>query len=354
MNQILFPRVSYDGSIISKTDLEDWYISAKVEKKDSVSGKKITKAFIDIIETNLNSIIKNNSKEERLLNSIKGNLKSIILYSPEKLMKVTKIIDNYFHDILINSKGETTSFNKDILEAFGYGSYRGNILIKLAEKLNIKSCPYCNMHYTLFAEDGNRKDDRLAKFQYDHFFDKAEYPFLSMSLYNLIPSCGICNQSKSKGKLSLKFHPYKSNIADQFYFSVNNPLSLLIGAKDRIEIKLNHDSSSEEEVSEFNQMFNIQTLYRRHRDVAQEVFDKAYMESYYGETLFFKFLNKPLSKEYLGRLLYGTYLENSDIEKRPMSKFIQDLRKQALSNFMIEKTDDIHLPQTGISVHTKQ
>jgi hypothetical protein len=183
------------------------------------------------------------------------------------------------------------------------------------------------MSYTLFAEDGKQK---LAKLQFDHFFDKSEYPFLSMSLYNLIPSCAVCNQGKSTGHLSLNYHPYESAISDQFHFRVVNPLELFVGAKiDKIEIDLVEDSSSRNELKEYDDMFHIKSLYQRHRDVAQEVFDKAYQEKYY---IFnpFSFLKK--GKNYRLRLEYGTYMDESDIEKRPLSKFIQDIRKQALGD----------------------
>jgi hypothetical protein len=149
-----------------------------------------------------------------------------------------------------------------------------------------------------------------------------------MSLYNLIPSCPVCNQGKSTGHLSLKFHPYKSSISDQFHFRVVNPLELFEGAKiDKIEIELVGDGSSKNELQEYDDMFHVKSLYQRHRDVTQEVFDKAYQEKYY--------LNNPFTfmddKCYRLRLSYSAYINESDIEKRPMSKFIQDIRKQALS-----------------------
>ena len=327
MNKITFPRTSYDGSQIDQKGLEDWFINAKVEKGN--------KNLVNAIENNLNSV-KNNYKssdQQRLLNLLIKNLQCILLADPQKLERYTKCSDSKFKNILKNKKNKATKFNKAILKAFNYEGFRKNILITLTEKLNIKTCPYCNMHYTLFAENGKSYSKKLTKFQFDHFFDKADYPFLSMSLYNLIPSCAVCNQGKSKGKISLKFHPYYSDIASQFKFRVEDPLPLLCGGKDRIEIKLETDFTSKKDVDEFNEfnnMFNIQTLYRRHRDVVQEVFDKAYMETYYYSGSFLKFLNTK-QKDYFERLLYGTYLSATEIEKRPMSKFIQDIREQALS-----------------------
>lgn len=46
-------------------------------------------------------------------------------------------------------------------------------------------------------------------------------------------------------------------------------------------------------------------------------------------TAFATFLSGAAS-DYMIRLAYGTYMNEHEIEKRPMSKYIQDLRKQAL------------------------
>ena len=109
-----------------------------------------------------------------------------------------------------------------------------------------------------------------------------------------------------------------------------DPLSLYSGGKkDRIELNMIPDNATQAEIKEFDDTFHLRTLYRRHGDIAQEVFDKAYEEPYYLDSSSFKFLSGAAS-EYMLRLTYGAYLDKDEIEKRPMSKFIQDLRKQAL------------------------
>lgn len=320
MNQITFPRTSYDGSSVTQKDLETWYCgdieSAILNRLNAID----TAAF--------------GFFEKRTLSWIKCNLHSILLASPKWMQRVTAMVDKFDNGIFrqkdANNQWQSTAFGKAIYEAFHYDGYRKNTLILLAEKLNVKSCPYCNMHYTLFAENGKYYKDKLTKFQYDHFFDKAEYPFLSMSIYNLIPSCGVCNQGKSTGHLSLKFHPYANSIAEQFHFKVIDPLTLYSGGKkDRIELEFIPDNATAAELKEYNDMFHIHTLYRRHGDIAQEVFDRAYEETYYLDTSSFKFLSGAAS-DYMLRLTYGTYMNEHEIEKRPMGKYIQDLRKQAL------------------------
>ncbi len=314
MNKIKFPRISYNGTIIERKDLEKWFFI-------EVSPR--------IIKRLLKISIQPNSIESKVLELIIKHLPNILLDNPKDLLKYTKLVDLHYNGVFHNAKGKT-EFGKKIYNAFDYKYYRTetNVLVLLAEKLNVKACSYCNMNYTLFAEDNKI---RLAKFQFDHFFDKSKYPFLSMSLYNLIPSCAVCNHGKSTGKVSLRFHPYDSDICDQFHFEANTPLTIFSGAKldkDKIGINLIPDACTQQELDVFDNTFNIKTLYSRHRDIVQEVYDKAYEEPYYLNPSNFHFLNgKP--SEYLQRLWMGTYTKKSEIEKRPMTKLIQDLWKQA-------------------------
>ncbi|MCQ2959994.1 MAG: hypothetical protein MJ198_07390 [Bacteroidales bacterium] len=198
----------------------------------------------------------------------------------------------------------------------------------MARILNVKICPYCNMQYTLVADENSSS---LAKFQFDHFFSKQEYPWLSMSLYNLIPSCAECNHGKSTGTLGLKFHPYKSDIYKQFVFRIPNTEDVLydIQKKDYINIDLIHqNATTSTELKEYYQMFHIKTLYQRHGDIAREVFAKAYQYPYWSNPQNYNWVPNYSPMNQL-RLYLGTYVRQEEIEKRPMTKFIQDLWEQA-------------------------
>lgn len=52
-------------------------------------------------------------------------------------------------------------------------------------------CPYC-------SEENIEPTDNTKK-QIDHFLPKRQYPFFALSFYNLIPSCGTCNEIVNKG-----------------------------------------------------------------------------------------------------------------------------------------------------------
>lgn len=61
----------------------------------------------------------------------------------------------------------------------------------LQRQLQIPVCPFCNRIYTttLFRES--------VRPAFDHFYPRSEYPYLAVSLFNLIPICDICNNAKS-------------------------------------------------------------------------------------------------------------------------------------------------------------
>lgn len=71
------------------------------------------------------------------------------------------------------------------------------LTILMVEDLAISVCPYCNRDYI------NNRGNLVSGAQLDHFYNRATYPFLSISLYNLVPSCGNCNRTKSSKKIDI-------------------------------------------------------------------------------------------------------------------------------------------------------
>lgn len=86
-------------------------------------------------------------------------------------------------------------------------------------------------------------------------------------------------------------------------------------------------------------MFHLNASYGRHKDIVNETFDKAYTESYYcNPSTHFSRLEAD-AQAYIKKLWYGVSLNENDIETRPMSKFIIDMRHQAL----IEKANGLKI-----------
>jgi hypothetical protein len=115
---------------------------------------------------------------------------------------------------------KASDFGKKIYEIFDYDSFRQSSKCDwLLNEIFIPVCPYCNREVTISVRDSRSKKKHLLDI--DHYFSKARYPFLSLSFYNLIPACHVCN-SRYKGtkEFSLKTHthPYIDSFHNYFRF----------------------------------------------------------------------------------------------------------------------------------------
>lgn len=320
MNKIEFPRLGYDGVSRSKAKIERWYYG---EIKDGIGQR------LDAIQTEAQWC----ADEKECAQLIKDHLPVILLASPRDLKRIKTVILTKYPNLFVSkAKGY---FNKRILKAFGYKAYRNDVLITLAKWLNIKSCPYCNAQYTLFIDKRARGQypKGVAKFQFDHFFNKSDAPFLSMSLYNLIPSCASCNLAKHAGDMSMELNPYMTDIASLFDFRVKDPIKLWLGDRtaDATQIKLVPTSRNTANlVRELNDTLFLDKQYGRFADVAQKVYDKVYLYPYYSDLDNFKMLTgNRFDEEYFRQLWLGNYTAHGDIEKQPLAKFMQDMWEQA-------------------------
>lgn len=77
-------------------------------------------------------------------------------------------------------------------KVFYYEDYDRWDAYGLAKKLNVNVCPYCNQLPTYTIGTSLKKGVRP---EFDHFLDKVRFPYLALSIYNLVPSCHICNSN---------------------------------------------------------------------------------------------------------------------------------------------------------------
>ena len=172
-----------------------------------------------------------------------------------------------FEQIIFDIEGNSLNISKTAVdvckEIFNYK--RINIVGKknseslaywLQSQLCVKVCPYCNRMYTttLYGKKRIRPD-------FDHFYPQSIYPYLAVSLFNLIPSCGICNKAKSDNaeitkdiiiKKEKEINAYKEKKSiiypyDESYNDLNRHISFraifydnkaLMGKSDKFTIEL--------------------------------------------------------------------------------------------------------------------
>lgn len=321
MNKIEFPRLGVDGKEYTREYIHQWYLTTfqdavkkRLEGLEYNSQYKGQKDFVKKLISNLTL----------LLTGTPPKLKSFIdsLHSDYIKIASKKVYKPY----MTKGKRRKQTFAKGLLHAMGYENYRESKLVELSRMLNIKVCPYCNHNFTLYI-DILGKTNMKGLFQFDHFYDKSDYPYLSMSLYNLIPSCSSCNHQKRTTQLDIRYNPYFKAISEEFHFMVVDSFQLRSGKKgaDKINIKIERNVSRQG-VDELQKDLHLEEQYGRHKDIVQEIYDKAYNETYYRNMLT---CIPDEDREKLLNQWLGIPLDKNDIDKRPLTKFCQDVLKQA-------------------------
>jgi len=249
-------------------------------------------------------------KLEKFPNNHKYNLEEVITAKPQKLNEITKWAKDKKSDYTFMI-GKYKNFATKKRE---YNAY------DLAEKLKINVCPYCNINsiYTVKKQ--------ILRSEFDHFYDKENYPILALSFYNLIPSCHTCN-SILKGTKSISLNPYLKDFDMMASFELKIKDSKFYYDCDGFDIELISDNS---EAKESIKTFKLNERYKYHKDIVLELIQKnaIYNDSYLDELMdnYEGTLFKNI--EDLQRLISSGYVSKKEIGKRPLSKLIKDISKE--------------------------
>lgn len=211
-----------------------------------------------------------------------------------------------------------------IQNVFNYSGHRKKeLFMRNFKKLNIKSCPFCNNNYVYYFQDGKNTIATL-----EHYYPKSKYPHLSLSFYNLIPSCYVCNSKFKGGKKHVGnvLHPYTEDFDQKATFSVEIDS---LPAQKNINLKVNL-KSDDPRCKQSIDRFKLDKVYAEHSDIATEIWNKAqvYNEDRIKELYnsFYKQLG--YSEEDVKNFVFCNYLDQNDINKRNHSKLTQDILKQ--------------------------
>jgi hypothetical protein len=279
-------------------------------------------------------------KQIECLQFICENYKKIILGSPLELERIIKTFDNRGWNKEINNGKTRTPFGVALTKVFGYKhQFRSSQKhgVWFASKMNIKVCPYCNSQYTLVV---NRKNKgTLAKFQFDHFFPLEKFPYLSVSLYNIIPSCAACNHKKSNTRLWIKdsYHPYYNSIGEFSEFKVIFPgnvekLSfpqLLSMDIDRIRIQfVSKFSHTKKMIEQHDALFDISAVYTRHKDIAHTIMIQSTLRNRYYQKSVMKIRGLFPDESTMIKYILGASVNIDDSLNKPLSKFTQDIARK--------------------------
>lgn len=284
------------------------------------------------------NLIKNISEDkiniEKLV-SVKINFK----IKKEITSYLKKIINFLKYNLSKNDSGFYISLEDIIKNIFNYEYFVRNQgewnRHKIMYMIGINVCPYCNRNYvTNYIEDGEERTTA----DLDHFYYKSEYPYLALSIYNFIPSCQICN---SRFKLGVDFcakqhiYPYKEKFGDDAVFRTtlnkNSDLDYLLGKGKNFDIKIKIDTTNEEKkikIENSIETFRLEKLYNTEKDYVSELINKCNIYNKNEIKNIMKIDKLFDSEEQIKEFIFGKYLDEEKLHKRPLAKLTKDIYEE--------------------------
>lgn len=193
--------------------------------------------------------------------------------------------------------------------------------------LNVKVCPYCNRNYiTSYLGD---KTTTTA--DADHYYPKSLYPILQMNLYNMIPSCNVCNSKMKLDKDKRHLYPYiDSSECLKFTAKMETLQQLYNYSKDDAEIIVSAHLEEERALNSIS-IFRLDKIYGIHNDVIFDLKNKIYAYQALQESYYSKMLGEDLCKELFNMIDIHSYWFDflyKDPLDEPLVKLKQDIYKQ--------------------------
>lgn len=235
-------------------------------------------------------------------------------------------------------------------EIFDYKLLSGAPRHRILSAIYVPVCPYCNRQYiTKYGQTGQEKTTA----DLDHFYHKSLYPFLALSVYNFVPSCSICNRNFKKVVdfyATPHLYPYAQQSNAEMKFKMND-IKLLWEIRrwkdDGVEKKLavriepgkNVDGDREKAVVNNKRAFHLEEVYQSHMDQVSEIMCRALV---YSDKRIrdlceaFSIVDQKNSsrlfsgKEEILDMVFGQYLNEEEMYKRPLAKMAHDLLEDLL------------------------
>jgi hypothetical protein len=101
-------------------------------------------------------------------------------------------------------------------ELFNYQTFstkhKGWDAYKLVGAYKLRLCPYCQLHHVNYHA-GSNPDDLELRPPLDHYLPRSVYPYLAVSIGNLVPSCHQCNSSIKGDRVPDPTMPHPMSVA---------------------------------------------------------------------------------------------------------------------------------------------
>lgn len=312
-------------------DLESHGFSTLLEKHEKYMGilikknyNEAKKSFSDEDENFFKNYLldKNEDEDKKILKKLVD-----ICVSPE-LKKIIKKFEKKCDELIKTEKSKEIIFGH-INKIFSYGKFNyenqeWNRHIFISE-LGIDVCPYCNRNYITSYNKKRTTSDA------DHYYPKKKYPILQMNLYNLVPSCNVCN-SKTKGDKDLKhLYPYlDSNNSLKFLIKEDKLSQLYAFNVNDINIEIKPINNVERAKNSI-EVFKLDKIYEIHENVIFDLIQKIKNYENFDEDYYTKLLGEDIAIDiFRNELIYNNWFDflNKDPLVEPLSKLKNDIFEQ--------------------------
>lgn len=269
------------------------------------------------------------------LSNLIRHIEQLVTVPPVKLEELKRELGDLEVCFDLSEELEKKAFKNQVLNCLGYSVLRTSFFPKFFRDLGIKACVYCNAQLTVAVEEGSGGGAKglRAKFQLDHYYPKSRYPGLSISLFNLYPTCASCNNIKGSKEVEFQLYQEKGphSFVSPFQFEI--PATSIIeyfstGDAGKLKVKFLEPTPKGSKCS-FQETFAVEGIYATQVDIAEDLIVKAqiytddFKESLIND-LGILFGSSDLSD----RIILGNYAVEEEIHQRPLAKFMQDLAKQ--------------------------
>lgn len=204
-----------------------------------------------------------------------------------------------------------------------------------AQRIGVTTCPYCNRSYIFTSNESGTRP------QYDHYFPKSKYPYLALSMYNLIPCCSICNGLKHDEDTCQTpiVYPYKDSYGKQASFETvskdSDDITAWVGAAEEYQIKIKYSDGIDPElkckIERAVNLFKLEDLYSKHSDYVRDILRTAYIyNDDYFEGLVVQYSDLFHSNQEARDFVFFNYLDEADWGKRILAKLTHDIAEEAM------------------------
>lgn len=247
----------------------------------------------------------------------KDNVRNLLLADRKNMKK-------YINDLGEFSDSESKKLLKTVFKYDTFSSCKCAYDILQIEDVTV--CPYCNRQYVFTLHK------KRVRPQFDHFYPKSKYPYLALSIFNLIPCCSICNQAKSSLDTFENpiLYPFEEEFGDKVRFKIDGTdFRQWQGITDDFEVIIDDEKICKDKrrkVEKQNEQLHLQEFYNQHKDYIKDIAWNHYINTSERINEIMKmFPGMFRTKEDALSVVYMNDVREDRLGKRPLAKLTRDI-----------------------------